>query len=277
MITIPQTNAAQRLIFKTVGERAVELLFYPPTNVLYDRAPLLFLIPGGGWCMSVAESMYGMARTLAEKLQEAGFAVAATSYRNHRDDGVMMPAIVSDVLDAASFLAQHADVLNIDPQRIYTCGHSAGGHLALLTAFIPCDFGTERVYHTPFTVRGSAPISPVAAMPCTDEERARYLFKVDHLFQGCDDTAMAQYSPLWWAQNGHGVPTLAAAGDRDTLVPAVQSADLCAALTAHNIPATLLLSHGGGHCLEPIETDAVSLSLHDVLLQMAAFIKELNA
>ena len=277
MITIPTDNREQRLIFKTVGEREVELLFYPPTHTVYEQAPLLFLIPGGGWCLSVAESMYGMARSLAETLREAGFAVASTSYRNHRDDGVMMPAIVTDVFDAASFLAQHADVLGIDPHRMYTGGHSAGGHLALMLAFAPCDFGEERTYHTPFTVRGCVPISPPTRLLRTKEELPRYAEGVAHLFQGCSDDAFAQYSPLCWAQNGHGVPTLAAVGDRDTLVVPAHSEDLCDALNAHHIAATLLVSHGGGHCLEPIETDAVSIPLSDALLQMAAFVKDLNA
>lgn len=277
MITVPQTNTEQRLIFKAVGDREIEVLFYPPTNAIYDRAPLLFLIPGGGWSLSVAESMYGMAQPLAEALREAGFAVAATSYRNHRDDGVMMPAIVDDVFDAASFLAQHADALGIDPHRMYTGGHSAGGHLSLLLAFAPCDFGVERMYHTPFTVRGCVPISPPTRLLRTKEELPRYTKGVAHLFQGCSDDAFAQYSPLCWAQNGHGVPTLAAVGDRDTLVVPAHSEDLCDALNTHGIAATLLVSHGGGHCLEPIETDAVSLTLHDTLLQMADFVKTLNA
>ncbi len=277
MVTIPMDNREQRLIFKTVGEREVELLFYPPTHTVYERAPLLFLIPGGGWCLSVAESMYGMARSLAETLREAGFAVASTSYRNHRDDGVMMPAIVTDVFDAASFLALHADALGIDPHRIYTGGHSAGGHLALMLAFAPCDFGENRVYHAPFTVRGSVPISPPTQMSRTEEELARYAIRVAHLFQGCGDKAFRQYSPLWWAEQGYGVPTLTAAGDRDTLVSPANSEDLCAALASHGVPAALLLSHGGGHCLEPIETDTVSIPLSDALLRMAAFVKELNA
>jgi len=241
-------NEERRLIYKTVGEREIELLFYPPHKAVYDRAPVLFLIPGGGWCISVAESMYGMARSLAETLRENGFAAVAVSYRNHRDDGVMMPAIADDVFDAASFLAAHADVLRIDPHRVYTCGHSAGGHLALLLGFAPCDFGVERVYHTLFTVRGSVPLSPPTNMSATPAERERYGIGVAHLFAGCDEAAFQRYSPLWWAENGHGVPTLTAAGDRDTLVPSANSEDLCRALAAHGIRCDLLCSHGGGHC-----------------------------
>lgn len=83
---------------------------------------------------------------------------------------------------------------------------------------------------------------------------------------------MARYSPLWWAQNGHGVPTMTAAGDRDSLVSAVNSEDLCEALQAHGKRCEVLISHGGGHCLEPIECEAVSLTLDEVLAQMADFV-----
>lgn len=276
MISIPKDNREQCLIYKTVGKREIELLFYPPHKAVYDRAPVLFLIPGGGWCMSVAASMYGMARSLAETLRENGFAAVAVSYRNHRDDGVMMPAIADDIFDAASYLALHADRLGIDPHRLYTCGHSAGGHLALLLAFAPCDFGVERIYDLPFTVRGCVPISPPTNMGATPTELARYSIGVAHLFAGCDETAFRRYSPLWWAENGHGVPTLTAAGDRDTLVPSTNSEDLCQALTAHGIRCDLLRSHGGGHCLEPIECEQVSLPLPHVLEKMADFILEEN-
>ncbi len=277
MVTIPKNNAEQRLIYKTVGEREIELLFYPPHKAVYDRAPVLFLIPGGGWSMSVAESMYGMARPLAETLRENGFAAAAVSYRNHRDDGVMMPAIADDVFDAASYLAQHAATLGIDPHRMVTCGHSAGGHLSLMLAYAPCDFGAQRVYNAPFTVCGSVPISPPVSMGATPQELERYRFSrgLGHLFQGCEGE-LARYSPLWWAQNGHGVPTMTAAGDRDSLVSAVNSEDLCEALQAHGIRGEVLISHGGGHCLEPIECEAVSLSLAEVLAQMADFVLEEN-
>lgn len=276
MVRIPKDKKEQRLIYKNVGEREIELLFYPPHKAVYDRAPVLFLIPGGGWCMSVAESMYGMARSLAETLRENGFAAVAVSYRNHRDDGVMMPAIADDIFDAAAYLAMHADVLGIDPHRLFTCGHSAGGHLALLLAYAPCDFGTARVYDAPFTVRGSVPISPPTNMSATPSELQRYSIGVAHLFEGCDDAAFQRYSPLWWADGGHGVPTLTAAGDRDTLVPPANSEDLCAALTRHGIWCDLLLSHEGGHCLEPIDCTEVSLPLPHALAQMAAFILEEN-
>lgn len=276
MVSVPKNNAQQTLIYKTVGERDIELLFYPPTKAVYDRAPLLVLIPGGGWRLSVAESMYGMARSLAENLRAAGFAVAAISYRNNKDDGVMMPAIVTDVFDAASYLAAHAAVLEIDPQRMYTGGHSAGGHLALMLAYAPCDFGEERVYHTPFAVRGTVPISPPVSMGATPQELERYRFgrSLAQLFIGCEEEMLC-YSPLWWVQNGHGVPTMTAAGDRDALVASANSEDLCQKLKEHGIRSELLISHGGGHCLEPIECDEVSLPLTQVLSQMAAFVLEL--
>lgn len=277
MTSVSKTNEEKRLIYKTVGEREIELLFYPPYTAVYDRAPLLFLIPGGGWCMSVARSMYDSARSLAERLRENGFAAVAVSYRNHRDDGVMMPAIVDDVFDAASYMALHADALGIDPQRMYTCGHSAGGHLSLLLAYAPCDFGENRVYNAPFAVRGCVPISPPTVMSHTPEELARYRFGrgVSHLFKGYQD-AFARYSPLWWAQNGYGVPTMTAAGDRDELVSATNSEDLCRALAAHGIRNELLITHGGGHSLEPIDCEAVDLSLSDVLLQMTDFVLDEN-
>jgi len=43
-------------------------------------------------------------------------------------------------------------------------------------------------------------------------------------------------------------------------------------INTHGIRGEVLISHGGGHCLEPIECEAVSLSLAEVLAQMADFV-----
>lgn len=277
MVTIPQNRSEQQFIYKSVDGRDIPLLFYPPTTEKFDRAPLWVLIPGGGWSKSVAESMYGMERAAAEALRAEGFAVAALSYRNNRDDGVNMRAMVADIFDGTAYLAKYAAVLGLDPTRFYSSGHSAGGHLALLLAYAPCDLlAAERVYDDPFTVRASAPMSPPTALtrgdPCPGLR-----FGVEHLFVGCTDEDYALCSPQWWAEQGHGVASIIAVGSSDDLVFPENGRRLCETLTAAGVKAELLVSQDGGHCFEPINAPSSSPNIMDIQKSFVDFLLKVDA
>lgn len=262
----------KEIIYKTVGERAIELLFYPPTEQTYTKAPLFLLIPGGGWNSSVAASMYGMERSAAEALRAAGFAVAAISYRNHREDGVNMPAIVADVFDSAAYLAAHGEELGIDPTRFYTSGHSAGGHLALLLAYAPRNlYGEER---TPFTVRATAPLSPPTWLP--KEVYQPYLqFSIDGLFEGCTEEDYRLCSPETWVESA--VPTLTAVGDKDDLVFPANGQRLHDKLLAAGVRSEFVVAQNGGHAFEPIGADTATPHFEDIQRQIVEFILDENA
>ena len=45
----PVSNEEQTLIYKKVDDREIPLLFYPPINKVFDRAPVYLIIPGGGY------------------------------------------------------------------------------------------------------------------------------------------------------------------------------------------------------------------------------------
>ena len=124
----------QTLIYKKVGDREIELLFYPPTEQVFDRAPVYLIIPGGGWRSASAEAMVGFSLRSSHALRKRGWATLSLSYRYVSRDDVCLDDIISDCMDAGRYLAHFADVLGIDPHRIVTSGHSAGGHLALMMA-----------------------------------------------------------------------------------------------------------------------------------------------
>lgn len=267
----------REFVYKTVGDRAIELVFWEPAKKLFSAAPLLVLIPGGGWCKSDARSMYGFAYHAAEHLRDAGFAVAALSYRNFADDGVNMRQMAADVFDAVSWLAARADAFGIDPARVYTCGHSAGGHLSLLLALAPADtFAAERQYDTPFTVRGTAPLSA----PChlTDCGMTAYMGgEVSHLFAGCSPEDYALCSPDHWAAQGRRTAAFLAWGDADRLViGATNSARLARLLSENGADVETVCCLHGGHCFEPIDADRVSHPHGEIQQQLVNFILRIN-
>jgi acetyl esterase/lipase len=277
MVTIPTNHDEQTLIYKSVDGRDIELLFFPPTTPRFPRAPLLILVPGGGWKLSNARSMYDMERAACETLREQGFAVAALSYRNRKDDGVNMREMVADIFDGAGYLSRHAAVLGIDSERFYTSGHSAGAHLSLLLAYASPDFlAAERVYGGErFTVRATAPLSPPTWLPKGAGEP--YLcFSVDDLFEDCDDGDYRLFSPEALADDGRGVPTIVAVGTRDELVYPANGERLADKLRAHGIRVELIRSEGGGHCFEPIDAAHSAPDIGEILRRVAAFFLDIN-
>ncbi len=147
---IPTSAAEQNLAYKIVGDRRIELTFLPPTEKKFDRAPVYFIIPGGGWHEASKEAMIGFSKKSSDMLRARGWATVSIDYRVAPADGVDMIGIVSDAIDAGRYIAHFADVLGIDPRRVVTSGHSAGGHLAMMMALAP---------HAGFTV--DSPFDPL--------------------------------------------------------------------------------------------------------------------
>lgn len=264
-----------RMVYKTVGSREIELLFFPPAAPGSVPAPLLILIPGGGWNASNARSMADMEQLACETLRNSGFAVAALSYRNHREDGVNMREMVTDIFDGADYLARHAGALGIDPRRFYTSGHSAGAHLALLLAYAPVGFPAKRADGAAFTVRATAPLSPPVWLQPGEPAPYR-AFPIDELFVGCEEDYRL-FSPLALAQEGYGVSTFTAVGTADNLVFPRNGEELTAALRAHGVRAEWMAAQNGGHAFEPTSPEPVSPDFTEIQRRMAAFFLEEDA
>jgi acetyl esterase/lipase len=90
--------------------------------------PVVMLIHGGFW-------RWGWDRTLmtplARDLQARGLAAWNVDYRRVGQEGGGWPGTLEDAAAAADALA---DLDGVDPDRLVTAGHSAGGHLALWLA-----------------------------------------------------------------------------------------------------------------------------------------------
>ncbi len=218
---VPQDGTAQELIYKTVNDRPLELSFRPPTRQVYDRAPVYFLIPGGGWHSETRASMLDFSRLSAAVLREQGFAVVGVDYRvTSTAPGTTIDDEVSDVMDAARYLAHHADTLGIDSRRLVTSGHSAGGHLALMLALAPHDrFRRDSVLTDDFTVAACAAISPVAFLYAGGDCPTPMFSDADGLYAGgvYDDAAAHRCSPYDYI-TADSVPTLFVHGTHDQLV-----------------------------------------------------------
>lgn len=126
--------------------------------------PVIVLIHGG--CYREIYDLRPMSGPAAA-LAQAGFAVWNIEYRRHGNGGAF-PQLFLDVALAADHLRKLASSHHLDLKRVFSIGHSAGGHLALWLAARP---GIEPVSPL-FTGRPLDIMAVVALAPLADIGRA---------------------------------------------------------------------------------------------------------
>ena len=255
-VSIPGRGAEQRLIYKVVGDKELEMIYYGPKVRTEVPAPIYLTITGGGWHSGSADSMVGFSRQSIDYALEHGYAVASPMYRLS-GEGVNMRQIISDCMDSCRYLAHFKKELGVDPERIVTSGHSAGGHLALLLALAPHGLFTEQsLYDDDFSVIATAPMSPPTVL-YTKGVPQTLAFSVSEIFPQMTEEDFQDTSPIKYI-NAQSCPCLTIAGDKDNLVFPVSSEILVERYREVGAPAEIVFSHNGGHCFECMVPGAVS-------------------
>ncbi len=118
-------------------------------DVHYDKQttktakPVILWIHGGAW--KFGNKTYGIG-SKARAFTKAGYVLVAMNYRFHPKANWKDQA--GDVAAAAKWIQQNIAPYGGDPKRIILMGHSAGAHLAALTAADPSYFNNTQVpYH----------------------------------------------------------------------------------------------------------------------------------
>ena len=123
------------------GQPTNRLDFIHPKRKVYERAPLLVYIHGGGNTGGSKNVIYNKGDLIIKELTSQGIAIASIDYRLlGKDEEVGFHQLFQDCKDALRFLAQNSDRFKIDPHRMITWGTSAGGSKALLCALTKSDF-----------------------------------------------------------------------------------------------------------------------------------------
>ena len=251
----PCGDGEQTLTYKAVGEHECSMLYYPPTTKVFDRAPVYVIIPGGGWHRAVAIDMANFSLRSSKALRARGWAVVSLSYRVAPVDGVLMRDIVSDCMDACRYLARFADALGIDPHRIVTSGHSAGGHLALMLAYAPHRlFANASPFDTQgddFTVIGTTPLSAPTILYKDESGYCPQGFEFSDVFAPGEGLISELHfaSPYDYITPA-AVPTLMVCGTHDIDVYPENSTRFYEKCRSMGAPCKILYSHFGGHCFE---------------------------
>jgi acetyl esterase len=118
------------------GAGSVPVRVYAPAGA--DRAPLpgILYLHGGGFSVGDLDSEHNGAARIAAEVEAV---VVSVDYRLAPEHP--FPAGLDDCYAALVWVADHVDVLGVDPQRVAVRGASAGGGLAAALALLARDRG----------------------------------------------------------------------------------------------------------------------------------------
>ena len=218
--------------------------------------PAVVCIHGGAWAAGAKKDIEGYARTLAAN----GFVAANVEYRlapAHK-----WPAQIEDCKCAVRYLRAHAKELNIDPDRIFASGFSAGGHLSLMLGLMDPADGLEGEGGNPgfsSAVQGVANfygptdmrvwnLTPKDASPEAEKMVASSKDILVNVWGTADRSApiLAQASPITYV-DAQDPPILSFHGTKDDIVDISQARLLHAALEKTGVPQELVVMEGDGH------------------------------
>ena len=153
---------------------AVKLLVAQPKGKRRFRrnSPCILIIPGGA--LAVCLRFTAQIESWADRF---GVPCATLKYRTI-PEGAQFPAPLNDCEAAYNFLVEHAEELNISPNKIVIHGNSSGGHLSLA---LP-----HRLKKHGITCRGS-----VVWAPIIDDRPMYYSSKVESVFWGNGSAALS--------------------------------------------------------------------------------------
>jgi len=119
------------VVYKKVAQKELHLDILYPEQPVEGGYPIVVHTHGGGWAAGNKASLHrGLKNDVAEGLLANGFCIVSVQYRLYRKGGtVAIRDCVTDAKDAIRFMAKHREKYQVNTDRVYTFGDSAGGQL----------------------------------------------------------------------------------------------------------------------------------------------------
>ncbi|WNJ99507.1 alpha/beta hydrolase [Thalassospiraceae bacterium LMO-JJ14] len=206
-----------------------QLDLYRPEGMSGPLPVILFLY-GGSWKEGDRADYAFAGRTLAR----AGFLVAVADYRVYPE--IAFPAFVTDTAKAVRWLSEHAGEHAGMTDRIHLVGHSAGAHIAAMTALDRRFLEAEGVHHD-ILGRWVGLAGPYAFYPSKTAA-------VSAVFEHLDDEDAAR--PITFVDE-KSPPALLLHGADDSIVIPLHSEKLARAMNDAGVDAEAHFYDGIGH------------------------------
>ena len=254
--------------FKRVGNQPIYLDFYFPDVDKSKSKPVVVYTHGGGWA---AGSRHGAGNASFNVVHRAllkhGFCVVSVGYRLVRKDGeTAMRDCVIDSKDALRFISAHRKELGIDPNRIYTFGDSAGGHLAQMLLLSPPEIlggDPELAKHSYKTVAGVSWYGPCdfedeQLFNHNDRKKFRDRFGPRILGKNSKPAdklkLYREMSPINYLTK-ESPPRLMIQGDKDTTIPVKHAYHIQKKAEELDSPVEVLIVKNAGHNWRKVDAD----------------------
>ena len=230
------------IVYKVANGYEAKLDVSYPRNADGPR-PTVIYIHGGGWTGGTKE---GSMLNLLPYLQK-GFAAVNVEYRLARNS--LAPAAVEDCRCALRWVTRNAERYHFDTSKLVVTGHSAGGHLSLMTGILDPAAGLDNECHGKEELKVAAVVNFYGITDVADllQGPHQQRYAVTWLGGMPDRQAVAKRaSPLTYVRKGLP-PILTIHGDADTVVPYVHATRLHKALEGAGVANELLTIPGAGH------------------------------
>jgi arylformamidase len=212
------------------GPTTIEALDVFTTRV--PNAPVSIFVHGGAWRVGLAKN-YAYA---AEMFVDAGAHYVVPDFNNVLEAGGDLMVMAEQVRRAVAWVYGNAKSFGGDPERLYVCGHSSGGHLTcvLLTTDWQKDFGLP-----PTLIKGGVCGSGMFDLkPVRLSKRSSYVKFTDEMEEKL--SAQRHIDRLV-------APVALVHGTLETPEFQRQSRDFAAAVKAAGKPVTLAVMEGYNH------------------------------
>lgn len=264
------------LIYKTAGSKKLLLDLYYPTGEDSDEAenlpdarhPIVVYTHGGGWA---AGSKQGIAKgsfaAVFQRLLDDGFAVASVNYRLCRKGSdITMRDCVIDCKDAVRYLAKNSQALELDRERVFVMGDSAGGHIAqMLLLSAPEELaGAQELASVSYKVIAGASWYGPCDFERVDlfnhDDRPDFRDRFGPRILGPDPdhaTKIERYrevSPVNYLRS-YSSPLLMIQGNNDTTIPVKHAYHMQQRAEAVGAPVDVMIVENAGHNWRKVNAD----------------------
>jgi acetyl esterase/lipase len=239
-----QLQVFSDIVYKSTSDGELKLDIFRP-DTLTTSQPLLVFIHGGGWRKGKKEDYLVYLIDFALR----GYVTASVSYRLSRT--AAFPAAVEDVKCAVKWLRAHSENYGFDPDRIAVIGGSAGGHLAMMTAYSNSDeFAGDCTYDS-VSSRVQAVVNIYGPYDLTTDYGRNHSLVKNFLKKSLEESPLLyeQASPKNYLTEDDP-PTLIFHGTIDELVPVSESDSLKQKLDSLQIPNEYHRLDGWPHTMD---------------------------
>lgn len=246
-------SIASNITYKQIDSLQLQLDVYYPAEKLgkepWDKVsgeqrPTLIYFHGGGWISGDRTSRF---LGLLPYLQK-NWCVVNVDYRMLQETNLI--GCLNDCIEAINWVQDHASAYNMDPDRIYLSGESAGGHLALLAGLVQdTQIGNTPVQKRKSNIQGIINWYGIADMAPAIEfwKDPSYEQMIISKWTGDTHHYLEFNSPINHISAATPVPVLSIHGDQDENVEIEQAYRLHERLESQGVRNQLITIPGKKH------------------------------